>query len=278
LSNVKGRQFDGASVVAGTVIGLIAGVAAGVVVTTLLDASQATSRAAHAVNASGPANVDEALPAAKASFAQQGEDLVIAQMLSELHVDGPTYIDIGAHHPIVDNNTFLLYRHGGTGVLVEPNPVYAAMLRKYRARDIVLEEGIGTTDQAEADYYVMDGDGQLNTFSKEQADLIVARGRAKLLKVIPRPLVPLDAVLQQYFPRGAPDVLSIDIEGLDLAVLRTLDWNRWRPRIVCVETADARTGDVEQEIIDLLVRNGYEARGGSFVNTIFLERRDRRQR
>src|SRR4051794_18414209 len=55
------------------------------------------------------------------SFAQQGEDLVVDSLFGALKVAKPTYLDIGAYEPIRSNNTYLFYRQGGRGVLVEPN-------------------------------------------------------------------------------------------------------------------------------------------------------------
>lgn len=210
---------------------------------------------------------------AKPSFAQQGEDLVMQQMLLLYGVTSPTYLDVGAHDPVRNSNTYVFYALGGHGVLVEPNPAYAELLRKERPRDTVLEVGVGVTKQAEADYYVLGGDGQLNTFSKATADSRVRLHQGAIERVIKRKLVPLGQVLEEHFKDRAPDVLSIDVEGLDFDIIKTLDFNRWRPRIVCVETADAETGKVERRILELLEKNGYTVRGGSFVNTIFLDER-----
>lgn len=210
-------------------------------------------------------------PGARPSFAQQGEDLVMKNMLDLAGLPKPTYIDIGAHDPVVDNNTFLFYGHGARGVLVEPNPKYSELLRQRRPGDTVLEIGIGTDNTAEADYYLMDGDGQLNTFSKQQADLLVKRDNRKIEKVIKRKLVKLNDVLDEHFKDGGPDLLSIDVESMDLSILRTLDFTKHRPKVICVETADPQTNLVNKQIVQLLESKGYQLRGGSLVNTIFLE-------
>jgi FkbM family methyltransferase len=207
----------------------------------------------------------------KVSYAQIGEDLVVAHILiTRAKITGPTYLDIGAYDPVHNNNTYLLYRSGGRGVLVEPNPTYAARIRAQRPNDIVLEAGIGTTTATEADYYVIRGDGQHNTFSKEQADkLVKLHGPSVVERVIKMPLFTVGAVLARYFER-APDFVSTDVEGLDLAILRTFDFDRYRPRVVCVETSDVETGETEQEILDLMRDKGYAVRGGNLVNTIFV--------
>ena len=94
----------------------------------------------------------------------------------------------------------------------------------------------------------MEGDGQLNTFSKEQVAVLGEVHKVKLKETIKRPLVQLNKVLEDNFKDGRLDVLSIDIEGMDLDVLKTVDWKKWHPAIICVETADARTGVVRRTI------------------------------
>ena len=49
------------------------------------------------------------------------------------------------------------------------------------------------------------------------------------------PLVNINKIMQEQF-HGAPSLLCIDTEGLDLDILKTLDFTRFRPAIVCVET------------------------------------------
>jgi FkbM family methyltransferase len=214
---------------------------------------------------------------AKSSYAQQGEDLVVGDILHMLGVERPSYVDIGAHHPSINSNTYLFYKTGSRGLLVEPNPQYAALLRERRPGDAVLEAGIGVGSAAEADYYVIAGDGQLNTFSKEQADALVKlHGSKVLLQTLRRRLVNVNDALAEHFAAGShlgsPDFVSIDVEGLDLDILKTLDFRRFRPKVFCVETS-LLDGELNRAIVSLMSEQGYEARGGSFVNTVFVDER-----
>jgi FkbM family methyltransferase len=204
------------------------------------------------------------------SFAQQGEDLVIKQIFAELGISGATYLDVGAYDPIKDSNTYLFYALGSHGVLVEPNPGYAAKLRKARPRDLVLEEGIGTTPgQTSAGYYEFAEDED-NTFSKEQADKVVRLGMP-IKSVVKMPLASIDDVIAANFGGAAPSLLSIDTEGLDLAILQSLDFHRFRPAVVCVETLEVGTLHAIDAIATYMRQQGYAVRGGTFVNTIFVD-------
>jgi hypothetical protein len=161
-------------------------------------------------------------------------------------------------------------------MLVEPNPALHGLLTAVRPRDTLLGAGIGVTAQAEADFYIIGGseDGQLNTFSQEQATALVTRsnGHYRIEKVIKVPLLDINEVMRKHW-NGAPNLLSLDTEGFDLPILRSVDFERFRPDVICVETVEIGGRRVLPEIGQLLAQKGYEARGGSFVNTIFLDRR-----
>ncbi|MEM9462347.1 MAG: FkbM family methyltransferase [Myxococcota bacterium] len=207
----------------------------------------------------------------QASYAQQGEDLILLNLLHSLGIRTPTYLDIGAFHPTISSNTYLFYLLGSRGVLVEPNPAMATMLRKIRPEDTVLNAGVGLGSARTAEYYLFPDRPQLNTFSKEQADEH-ARSGLRVERMADMPLRSVTEIIDEHF-EGAPDLMSIDVEGLDLSILETMDLERTRPVTLCVETLVFGTHGVVGEIADLLRKHDYVIRGGTFVNTIFVDAR-----
>jgi FkbM family methyltransferase len=213
-------------------------------------------------------------PWAKLSHSQQGEDLVAMCICESLEILNPTYLDIGAADPIVLSNTYLFYERGCRGVLVEPNPKFCRKLEAARPGDKVLNVGVGFDDRDSADYYMVGGpDGEyLNTFSAEEAEVIrtKAKDARPIVNVIKMPLVNINKLIEENLHR-APDFLSTDTEGLDLAILKSLDFDRFRPKIICVETLILGTNRAETAILDLMASKNYTVRGGTFVNTIFVD-------
>jgi len=70
------------------------------------------------------------------SYSQCGEDRILRHIFSVFGIEKPTYLDIGAHHPVALSNTYLFYQKGATGVLVEPNPARYRELVRARPRDV----------------------------------------------------------------------------------------------------------------------------------------------
>ncbi len=214
----------------------------------------------------------------KLSYAQQGEDLVVQNVLDMVHIQGPiTYLDIGAYDPIFDSNSYAFYKAGGHGVLVEPNPSKIERLQKIRPRDRVVNVGVGlSAGPTTGDYYVIGGPGGglFNTFSKEDAEDVQTKSHGVhfIEKVLKLPLVNINTLMQDQLG-GAPNFLSIDTEGLDLGILKTMDFERYRPDVICVETMEVGGDAVSLDILRLLETERYSARGATFVNTIFVEDR-----
>jgi FkbM family methyltransferase len=211
-------------------------------------------------------------PPHQITFAQCGEDLIASYILSELGVDRPTYIDVGTYHPYEINNTYLFYTRGCRGILVEPNVDMIPLIRRERPDDTTLNIGIGLTSATEADYYRIN-EPSWNTFDKDVAEhyVRVSGGEKRIVEVVKMPLVNINEVLARHHGGVCPDFVSLDVEGLELDILKSLDWTRYRPKVVCVETLVAGTRRQKLDAANFLVEKGYAARGSTFVNTIFVD-------
>jgi len=207
---------------------------------------------------------------ARLSFSQQGEDIVLFHALRDvMKIEKPSYMDVGAAHPRKSNNTYLLYWTGGRGVLVEPNPMFADMIRKERPDDKVVEAGIGVNETTEADYYEIKGNPMLNTFSPDQVKDLEKAGNS-VERVRKMPLLHINKVIEQNLGK-APDLLSTDVEGLDYDIIKTLDLSRVRPAVICAEDVAVQNSGQPSRIATYLAANGYISRGGSMVNAVYLD-------
>jgi len=206
------------------------------------------------------------------SYAQAGEDMIVNLFFGHLKIKDISYLDIGAYDPILINNTYFFYTQGYRGVLVEPNVAMCEKLRAVRPRDTTLEAGIGIGKPGQADYYVM-SEPSWNTFDKAEADhqVKVTGGKVTIKEVRRMPLLNVNDVMAEHFNGKAPAFVSIDAEGWDLAILKSIDYKRFRPKVICVETLVPSEYRTIPAIPAFMKTKGYVDRGGSFVNTIFVD-------
>ena len=205
------------------------------------------------------------------SYSAMGEDLILVALLRVvLKIDRPTYLDIGAADPVAVNNTYLLHTLGSRGVLVEPNPTYVERLRAVRPTDVTVGAGVGTGEATEADYYVIKNAPMLNTFSSEVAEER-KRGGDVVERVVKMPLVPIMQVIDEHL-HAAPDLLSIDAEGMDLDIVRSLDLTKYRPPVICAETKGPAYTHESTPLAQFLVTKGYIVTAGTLYNTILVDR------
>jgi FkbM family methyltransferase len=185
------------------------------------------------------------------SYSQTGEDVIIDLLRDAKKINKFTYLDIGANHPVKFNNTYKFYEYGFTGVCIEPDPVLHKHLASFRKKDVCLNIGISDSNADAADFYIMDNN-TLNTFSKEEAESLQKDKLASIQQIAKIPLYNINRVIEQYFKGEAPVFINLDVEGLDEKIIRSLDFNKFRPYIFCIETVHYTVAD-------------------TYINTIFID-------
>jgi FkbM family methyltransferase len=208
---------------------------------------------------------------ARISYSQSGEDIIIDALFENFKGKEKTYLDIGANDPVICNNTYLLYKKGWRGVLVEPDTAMCEVVKAKRPADTILNIGIGLSNESEAPFYVFPG--RLNTwstFSQEEAGIRETASGIKAKK-ISVPLKTINNILEQYFVT-CPNFISIDVEGLDLDILKSFDFNRFRPDVFCVETISFsinNEGEKLDDVGEFLRSKDYFVYADTHINTIF---------
>lgn len=206
------------------------------------------------------------------SYAQCGEDLIVNFVAGALNLKPLAYLDIGTNHPQVINNTYFFYQKGCSGVCIEPDPDLYREIKKYRPWDTVLNAGIGAGDRTQAEFYRMTA-SSLSTFSRSEAERFSASGRQKIEEVVPMSLLKINDVIRSHFPQR-PDFISIDTEGWDLEILKTLNFQKYRPAIFCIETLTYDENKKEQKlynIIKFMQEKNYLVYADTYINTIFVD-------
>jgi len=162
-------------------------------------------------------------------------------------------------------------------VCIEPDPSFFSLLKQARKRDKILNVGIADTAGAEqkATLYVFpDPYSGWNTFSQSEAVSRQAESEITISTTREINLMNINDVIAQHFPQ-TPNLVSIDVEGLDLQILRSIDFERHSPEVLCVETITFSTSNQEQkldETIGFVESMGYFVYADTHINTIFCRK------
>lgn len=212
------------------------------------------------------------------SASQSGEDRIISYILSAMGIpeEDCVYLDLGANHAKYLSNTYSLYQKGARGVLVEANPALISELKLFRGDDVILNRCISTAGGEFVPFYILSGDG-LSTPNKDEAEEAVRRNPSlSITKVEQVETITANEVLEQHF-ETAPKFLNIDIEGGNLEVLESIDFEKYRPLIISVETIPYRphlvVGEKVQAVVDFMAKQDYVEYAFTGINSIFLDKR-----
>lgn len=200
------------------------------------------------------------------TFSQHGEDLAFCSIFHSLGIDKPSYLDIGANHPFHISNTALLYSRGSRGVNIDANPNVIAEFKKHRPEDTNVNVGVAK-EESILTFYLFDKFSGLNTFSKEH---VKKYPQLKVTEMMNIKVVTATTILNEYFPKVAPDLFSIDVEGLDIEVIATIDFNKHRPKVICSEIWPHES----ESTIKYLDSFGYEVLCRMGANLIWVQKTD----
>jgi FkbM family methyltransferase len=203
-------------------------------------------------------------------FSQFGEDLIINNYFGGK--PNGFFVDIGAHHPFHYSNSFALYLRGWTGINVEPDPRPIALFKQIRERDTTLNIGIAK-GRGKLPYYQFKS-GEINTFNREQAERLDRdlRFDTRIIATTDVATLPLREVLKKYAADQPIDFLSVDTESLDLEVIESSDWEKFRPRLVLVEDLHFDCERLQDSAIyGFMKSQGYRLMAKTLATLIFEE-------
>lgn len=209
---------------------------------------------------------------------QSGEDAIIAMATGTLGIPlkDITYLDIGANHAKYLSNTYFFYRNGARGVLVEANPELIPELKFYRHEDVILNRCVSEKSNDVCSFYVMNGDG-LSTASQESVQEIISENPAIQVKnIVDVPAITMNELMDQFFP-ASPVLLNIDVEGMELKILQSMDFEKYRPLFMIIEMIPYRAnkvviGEKNQEIVEFMKNKGYVEYAFTGINSVFVDK------
>lgn len=191
----------------------------------------------------------------KITYSQFGEDLLVMELLPNISTANGIYIEVGANQPTQISNTYLFYRMGFRGIVIEPNREMTGLFKSFRPGDIHLE--IGCADNS-------------GVCKFKKADASVTSGFSENIKAVADslwvPLLTLDEVWRDAGEKQMVFLLSVDTEGFDLHVLKGAKETLKHTACVIIETSE---NDI-REIQAIMTQAGFKLVKTTKCNYIWL--------
>jgi FkbM family methyltransferase len=205
------------------------------------------------------------------SFAQGAEDIIVPHIFRyrfSLETPG-RYVDVGCNAPVKYSNTFELYTNGWRGLNIDANQQLVEECRRVRKQDICVQAAVSDSEREVVFHRAKSH--LVSTIDEER--LVEWKKHFEFSDDDQETLVTrtLTSILDEHWPDGDPiDLLSIDVEGHDFQVLRSLDLSRYRPKIVVIEMHSIE-GIEENDIYKYLISNGYLFKYFAVLNAYFVD-------
>lgn len=201
----------------------------------------------------------------KISYSFNAVDLIIDYIFKD-KING-FYIDIGAQHPIANNNTYLFFKRGWTGINIDLDVKNIELFNISRPNDINLNNAISSSTSKKKLFFYHDK-SPINTLVEDVSNF--QNATVKEIKTVKT--ITLNKVLENLSFDKEIDYMNIDVEGHELDVLKGFDLIRYKPNVISVEYLDLKMKYLEfknndlSRVIDsdfykLLIKNDYQ-----FVN------------
>ena len=201
-------------------------------------------------------------------FSQTGEDIVIRNFLGD--ISNGFYVDAGCHEPIKWSNTFKLYLQGWTGINIDADSSMMKKVTKTRKLDINICAALSDSIK-KVTFYKSATSPAVNTINPQTYDEWKLRWNFDDKDREELTTTTLTTILEKHLPAGKKiDLLSVDVEGHDLEVIRGLDLERFRPKLIVAECHELDTF-TQSDLYKHLTGNHYKLIGFVMMNVYFRD-------
>ena len=200
----------------------------------------------------------------KKSYSGSAQDIIIDHFFKD-KVKG-VYIDVGCYHPYNGNNTKMLYDRGWSGINIDLDFHTIDLFNYIRKRDENINIAI-SNEEGEFDLYYFHNRSALNSLDVNR------KKNAKEIKKVKTKT--LNSIIENSkFQKDKINLLSIDVEGHELEVIKSIDLIKYSPEIILIEFMEKKLNEIKfykqniNSIIDsdlykYMIKNNYY-----FVNWI----------
>ena len=207
----------------------------------------------------------------KRYFSFSGVDIILEKIF--VHQPKGIYIDVGCQHPIKNSNTYLLFKKGWEGINVDLDKDNIELFKRSRSNDNNFNKAL-SDNVKEMDLYFYHKKSPINTIDKKTSEF--QKAKVSSIKKIKTDTLN-NIILNTKYKDQNFDLLSIDVEGHELEVLKGFDLNKFSPKVIVVEYLDLNVPKLEiknlniEHIINTKIYRYLVSKNYILVNSIYSD-------
>lgn len=181
------------------------------------------------------------------SYSIYGEDLILNAILSRINYLykielSLNYVDVGAWRPLRGSNTYLSYRAGNRGTVVEPNEKLKKLWIVLRPKDFFIQAACGNSENSI--FFVFEEGSAANSVSPDFVRIITDRESRTISRTYLVKTLTLRQIILEHLSHFSGDYfLDIDVEGMDYDVISNENFDGLlRPLIILIEDTSEKVG------------------------------------
>ena len=209
----------------------------------------------------------------KKSYSFGGFDLLIEYIFKSKKKG--FYLDVGCQHPVSNNNTYLLYKRGWSGINIDLDPKNIRLFNLERPNDINICKCI-SSDNAEKNLFFFHPGSPINSLEKKTTK---DKSNFSLKKI---KTFTLNSILEEHKIRDI-DYFNLDVEGHEIDILKNFDIKYYKPKVISVEFIDYQMKKLEfknndinrvlqSDLYKYFISNDYHFVNWSHADLIFVHK------
>jgi FkbM family methyltransferase len=182
-------------------------------------------------------------------FSQFGEDIILDNIFG--HKKDGFYVDVGCYHPKHWSNTYLMHKRQWTGINIDIDEFKIQMFNIARKNSTNICSAV-SNEEKDITYYCSRDYSPVNTLDQNFAEGMTSKKPRVNYELKRTKSKKLDKIiLETKFREREIDLLSIDVEGHELPVLQSLNFQVYKPKVLVIELH-------EEKIVEIIKTELYE--------------------
>ena len=185
------------------------------------------------------------------------------------------YLDVGCQHPVSNNNTYLLYKRGWSGINIDLDPKNIRLFNLERPNEINICKCV-SSNNSKKDLFFFHPGSPINSLEKKT---IKNKSNFSLKKI---KTFTLNSILQDQKIRHI-DYFNLDVEGHEIDILKNFDIKYYKPKVISVEFIDYQMKKLEfknnninrvlqSDLYKYFISNDYHFINWSHADLIFVHK------